>query len=131
MCVLCPFVLSFQFLRKPRIERKVASFCLPYCGASQVDEQRELAVSEMRSHREFSHPNLMPLKDWAFVRVPQGEAAFLLFPYMDREFHSIKSCTWEFHVVLLSLMDREVARLLVVAGHCVVYLLLSLCVRGS
>eukprot|EP00903_Cladosiphon_okamuranus_P006885 g6705.t1 len=49
----------------------------------QVDEQRELALAEMRSHQEFSHPNLMPLKDWAFVRVPQGEAAFLLFPFMD------------------------------------------------
>ncbi|CAM9506164.1 unnamed protein product, partial [Ectocarpus sp. 6 AP-2014] len=55
----------------------------------QVDEQRELAVSEMRSHREFSHPNLMPLKDWAFVRVPQGEAAFLLFPFMDRSLRDV------------------------------------------
>lgn len=55
------------------------------CIYRQVDEQRELALAEIRSHREFSHPNLMPLRDWAFVRVPQGEAAFLLFPFMDRE----------------------------------------------
>lgn len=57
----------------------------PRAVGRQVDEQRELALAEMRSHREFSHPNLMPLRDWALVRVPQGEAAFLLFPFMDRE----------------------------------------------
>lgn len=53
--------------------------------ALQVDEQRELAVAEMRSHREFSHPNLMPLLDCAIVGVPQGEAAFMLLPFMDSE----------------------------------------------
>ena len=59
---------------------------MPYCLLFvQVDEQRELALAEMRSHREFSHPNLMPLLDWAFVGVPQGEAAFLLFPFMESE----------------------------------------------
>ncbi|CAN0572533.1 unnamed protein product, partial [Ectocarpus sp. 12 AP-2014] len=31
----------------------------------------------------------MPLKDWAFVRVPQGEAAFLLFPFMDRSLRDV------------------------------------------
>lgn len=51
----------------------------------QVDEQRELALAEMRSHREFSHPNLMPLLDCAFVGVSQGEAAFFLFPFMERK----------------------------------------------
>eukprot|EP00904_Undaria_pinnatifida_P004437 jgi/Undpi1/13995/HiC_scaffold_9.g03646.m1 len=55
----------------------------------QVDEQRELALAEMRSHREFSHPNLMPLLDWAFVGVPQGEAAFLLFPFMERSLRDV------------------------------------------
>lgn len=34
-------------------------------------------------HREFSHPNLMPLFDSAMVLVPQGEAAFMLFPFME------------------------------------------------
>ncbi|CAM9204260.1 unnamed protein product, partial [Ascophyllum nodosum] len=50
----------------------------------QVDEQRELALAEMRAHREFTHPNLMPLLDCSIVSVPQGEAAFMLFPFMDR-----------------------------------------------
>lgn len=49
----------------------------------QVDEQRELALAEMRVHREMSHPNLMPLFDSAMVMVPQGEAAFMLFPFME------------------------------------------------
>lgn len=50
-----------------------------------MDEQRDLAWAEIRSHREFSHPNLMPLLDCAFLGVPQGEAAFMLFPFMDGE----------------------------------------------
>lgn len=58
----------------------------------QVEEQRELAVAEMRSHREFSHPNLMPLLDCAVVGVPQGEAAFMLLPFMDSECLFVCSC---------------------------------------
>ncbi|CAN0168768.1 unnamed protein product, partial [Discosporangium mesarthrocarpum] len=49
----------------------------------QVEEQREQALAEMRAHREFSHPNTMPLLDWALVVVEQGDAAYLLFPFME------------------------------------------------
>ncbi|CAM9754802.1 unnamed protein product [Choristocarpus tenellus] len=37
----------------------------------------------MRAHREFTHPNLMPLLDWALFVVENGDAAFLLFPLME------------------------------------------------
>lgn len=96
-----------------------------------MDEQRELALAEMRSHREFSHPNLMPLKDWAFVRVPQGEAAFLLFPFMDREFHSIRVVPGSCILFCCLSWIVSVALLLGVVGSCLLYLLLSLCVHGS
>lgn len=60
-----------------------AQFLTPV--ASKVDEQRDLALAEIRAHGEFSHPNLMPLIDCAIVGVPQGEVAYLLFPFMNSE----------------------------------------------
>lgn len=58
-----------------------------------MDEQRELAWAEIKAHREFSHPNLMPLRDWTFLGVPQGEAAFMLFPFMDGEKKGMESAS--------------------------------------
>ncbi|CAM9828863.1 unnamed protein product, partial [Sphacelaria rigidula] len=71
---------SFVFVAKNASTRERYALKKILC---QVDEQRELALAEMRSHREFSHPNLMPLLDCAFVGVSQGEAAFMLFPFME------------------------------------------------
>jgi eukaryotic-like serine/threonine-protein kinase len=35
-------------------------------------------------HRQFEHPNLMPVLDWAFYDVTnQGTAAFMLLPYIS------------------------------------------------
>jgi serine/threonine protein kinase len=50
----------------------------------QTVEQRELADAEIRIHRQFEHPNLMPVLDWAFYDVTnQGTAAFMLLPYIS------------------------------------------------
>jgi serine/threonine kinase 16 len=47
-------------------------------------EQKDLAEAEIRMHRAFSHPNLMPIFDWCFKEAGvQGSAAYMLFPYME------------------------------------------------
>src|SRR5688500_11063607 len=47
-------------------------------------EQCELADAEIRMHRQFEHPNLMPVLDWGFYDVTnQGTAAFMLLPYIS------------------------------------------------
>ncbi|CAM9262891.1 unnamed protein product, partial [Phaeothamnion confervicola] len=47
------------------------------------DEQKELALSEMHAHREFRHPNIMPLLDSTIQAGPGGhEYAYLLFPWV-------------------------------------------------
>ena len=49
----------------------------------QTREQLEAAKREILYHREFRHPNLLPLLDAAVLQQPQhqGAHAYLLFPF--------------------------------------------------
>ncbi|CEG48885.1 nak mpsk protein kinase [Plasmopara halstedii] len=50
----------------------------------QAEEQVQLAKAEIRAHKAFAHPNIMPLADYAVLSTEEeAYEYYLLFPYME------------------------------------------------
>lgn len=101
--LLWPSIIALEGGRRVQVKRQLAEGGFGYvflaadtqtgetCALKkmlcQTREQLEAAKREILYHREFRHPNLLPLLDSAVVQSsPQGAAgtaihAYLLFPY--------------------------------------------------
>ncbi|KAG5184925.1 Serine/threonine protein kinase/TGF-beta stimulated factor [Tribonema minus] len=71
---------SFVYMARDAVSGKEYALKKVLC---QTMEQKDLAEAEIRRHRAFNHPNLMPILDWGFREAGSlGSAAYMLFPYM-------------------------------------------------
>jgi len=70
---------GFSFVYLVRDTRSRKQFACKRILAQSEEQSRDVRW-EVEVHREFDHPNILRLEDYAFARTPTGEEALLLFP---------------------------------------------------
>eukprot|EP00644_Phytophthora_capsici_P004447 jgi/Phyca11/565693/estExt2_Genewise1.C_PHYCAscaffold_190005 len=74
---------GFSFVYKARDTDTGEAFALKKV-LCQTEEQVQLAKAEIKAHKAFAHPNIMPLSDYAVVSTgPETFEYYLLFPFME------------------------------------------------
>ncbi|KAG7387722.1 Serine/threonine-protein kinase 16 [Phytophthora boehmeriae] len=74
---------GFSFVYKVRDTDTGEAFALKKI-LCQTNEQVQLAKAEIQAHKSFSHPNIMPLSDYAVVsQEAETFEYYLLYPFME------------------------------------------------